>query len=105
MVVHSPGLRHSEDWPLLEAAVEKKLDDPEDFINWWREHVRGPGRHGNSRRTGIITSSDADALTGINEKQVSKWSKRLAKRDEYRAALYGVAHCQAMGVNPARELP
>lgn len=89
--------KRTKDWPLLERAVEKKLDDQEDFVRWWQESVRGPGRHGNSRRTGRITSEDALGLTGISEKQVSKWAKRLAKRDDYRGALYGVAYRQAMG--------
>lgn len=89
--------KRTKDWPLLERAVEKKLDDQEDFVNWWRDGV-GKGRPRKSNPERDYFSVDvATELTGITQPQVSKWSKRLQKREEYRAALYGVAYRQAMG--------
>lgn len=88
--------QRTKNWPLLESAVEKKLDDQEDFINWWRENVRGKGKRANNADPGYFVE-EAEQSTGITQQQVSKWAKRLSKRDEYRAALYGVAYRQAMG--------
>lgn len=92
--------KRTKDWPLLERAVEAKLDDQEDFVNWWREKVgvnHGAGRGKKNAERGSFSVAAAEAATGITQQQVSKWAKRLAKRDEYRGALYGVAYRQAMG--------
>jgi phage N-6-adenine-methyltransferase len=91
--------KRTKNWPLLESAVEKKLDDQEDFVNWWRENVsrNHGGKRIKSAERGTWNYETAEKLTGISSQQVSKWAKRLAKRDEYRAALYGVAYRQAMG--------
>jgi DNA N-6-adenine-methyltransferase (Dam) len=91
--------KRTKDWPLLERAVEKKLDDQQDFVNWWRGNVsknHGGDRSKNAdRRSWDIES--AATHTGITQQQVSKWAKRLAKRDEYRSALFSVAYKKAMG--------
>jgi phage N-6-adenine-methyltransferase len=92
--------KRTKDWPLLERAVEKKLDDQEDFVNWWRANVspnKGGDRQSGEKRGSALFVSEATELTGITQQQVSKWVKRLAKRDDYRGALYGVAYRQAMG--------
>lgn len=76
-----------DDWPLLERAIDSKLDDQEDFVNWWRENV-GKGRPKSITERQYFSVDQALEMTGITAPQVSKWAKRLAKRDEYRAALY-----------------
>jgi phage N-6-adenine-methyltransferase len=88
--------KRTKNWPLLETAVEKKLDDQEDFVNWWDAQVRGRGKRSNVVDPGLFVE-EAEQRTGITKQQVAKWAKRLQKRDEYRAALYGVAYRQAMG--------
>ena len=32
------------DWPMLEAAIEQKMKDQTEFIQWWKENVRDRGR-------------------------------------------------------------
>ena len=36
-----------KDWPMLEAAVEQKMEDQAKLVQWWKENVRRPGQpHG-----------------------------------------------------------
>jgi hypothetical protein len=30
-----------KDWPLLEQAVEAKIEEQAEFVEWWSESVRG----------------------------------------------------------------
>ena len=32
------------DWPMLEAAIEQKMKDQTEFVQWWKENVRDRGR-------------------------------------------------------------
>ncbi len=32
------------DWPMLEAAIEQKMQDQTEFIEWWKANVRDRGR-------------------------------------------------------------
>jgi hypothetical protein len=32
-----------KDWPMLEAAIEKKMEDQAEFLRWWDEKVRKKG--------------------------------------------------------------
>lgn len=72
-------------------AVDLKLDEQEEFVRWWAETVGV--RHGLNRHSvenadrGSLEKDDAEALTGISQQQVSRWRKKLQKREEYRAAL------------------
>ena len=76
------------DWPLLEKAVDEKLDEQEDFVEWWRVHVTARKGGGTKSQNGDLVSTDkAETLTGITKHQVSKWSTRLKRRDEYREQL------------------
>ncbi len=85
-----PTRARGKDWPTLEAAVEQKMEDQTEFVRWWREQVRGPGKT-NSRRSGGIDAPRAEELTGITNQQVSKWGQRLQDRETYRNLLYGQA--------------
>ena len=84
-----------KDWPTLETAVEQKLEDQAEFVRWWQEKVRGPGKT-NSRRPGIIDAPRAEELSGITFQQVSKWRARLKEPDKYREMLYGAAYKKAL---------
>ena len=79
-----------KNWPLLEQAVDAKIEQRAEFVGWWREKVRGPGK-ANSRRTGLFDCGKAEELTGITQQQVSKWAKRLKDLPAYRTRLYGAA--------------
>lgn len=87
--------KRMHDWPLLEQAVDQKIEEQIEFVQWWKDNVRGPGK-ANYSRPGIFGLDQAEELTGITKEQVSKWRKRLADRDKYRATLYGVAWKKAM---------
>lgn len=93
-----------KDWPTLEAAVDQKIEEQEEFVRWWREAVRGKGnpekkgRDLISAEQGQLNQPDAEELTGITHQQVSKWAKRLKQPDQYRSRLYGAAYKAAMMV-------
>lgn len=84
-----------QNWPLLETAVDHKMEEQEEFVRWWRENVRGPGKV-NSPRPGRIGMDDAENQTGITHQQVSKWATRLKDLPKYRAVLFGAAWRKAM---------
>lgn len=91
-----------KDWPLLQQAVEQKVEEQAEFVAWWQQTVspgQSPGRGGKSRadRGVIIDASKAEELTGISHQQVSRWRKALANRDKYRDKLYQAAWKKAMG--------
>jgi len=88
--------KRMKDWPLLERAVDEKVEEQAEFVRWWADTIRGKGKKRNNADPGYFVE-DAEKLTGISQQQVSKWAKRLQKPDEYRAALFGVAYRQAMG--------
>lgn len=89
-----------KDWPTLELAIEKKMEDQAEFVRWWAEKVsvrHGAGR-GNKKSAvrGTFSMADAEKFTGISNQQVSKWRKRLKEPDKYREMLYGAAYYKAM---------
>lgn len=87
------------DWPLLEEAVDAKLEEQREFVVWWRANVgvnHGAGRGKKNAVRGSFSVSDAEAETGITQQQVSKWNKRLGDKEKYRADLYGAAWRKAM---------
>lgn len=88
------------DWPLLEQAVDQKIEEQAEFVRWWDDNI-GPNK---GTRTDIVTdtvtklSADrAEELTGIGKMQVSRWRKRLKNIEGYRAKLYGKAYAEAFG--------
>jgi hypothetical protein len=101
--------KRTKDWPLLVAAVDKKLDDQEEFVQWWRRAVLRKGGNERSFPADIsvtaISAEKAYNETGISALQVCRWAKRLANREAYRAALYGPTYKKAMGeMDAASEL-
>lgn len=87
--------KRMHDWPTLEQAVEQKIEEQIEFVQWWRDNVRGKGQRGNSAGLGYFVEH-AEEVTGITHQQVSKWKKRLTDRDKYRSTIYGVAWKKAM---------
>lgn len=84
------------DWPLLEQAVDQKIEEQVEFVGWWAKNIRGKGKKSNNADPGYFVSQ-AEKLTGITQQQVSKWAKRLKAPEKYRAGLFGVAWKRAMG--------
>jgi len=75
------------DWPLLKTAVDQKMGDQAEYLGWWDENVRPAGQGRNNAARGYFSVSEAEAQTGIAQQQVSRWRKRLADPEAYRAAM------------------
>lgn len=89
-----------QDWPLLEQAVDQKVEEQVEFVRWWDDNIGA----NQGARTDIVTdtvtklSADrAEELTGIGKMQVSRWRKRLKDLTAYRVKLYGKAYAEAFG--------
>jgi hypothetical protein len=82
-----------KDWPSLEIAVEKKMEDQAEFVRWWDETVgarHGAGRgNKNNADQGCFSKEQAETQTGITQQQVSKWRRRLKEPEKYAEMLYG----------------
>lgn len=71
------------DWPLLQQAIAKKIEEQEEFVRWWDESVgvnHGAGR-GNKNNADLSSFSkdDAESLTGISQQQISRWHGSRAR--------------------------
>lgn len=91
-----------KDWPTLEAAIDQKIDQQREFIDWWQSNVsvrHRPGAAGinNGSVINSIPADQAEELTGISPMQVSRWRKRLNDLDKYRAQLFGAAYRKFWG--------
>ncbi len=87
-----------KNWPSLEIAIDKKMEDQTEFVRWWGETVT-PNRHNldpNRSPRPATSVEDAESLTGITKQQVSKWGQRLKDYERYRDLLYGHAYRKAM---------
>lgn len=84
-----------KDWPTLESAVEQKIEQQAEFVQWWRETVT-PNRAPDRNNRTVISRDEAEELTGITAMQVSRWAKRLTNREQYKEFLYGAAYRKAM---------
>lgn len=64
-------------------------------MRWWKETVsvrHGLNRHSvESADRGTLAMPDAESMTGITKQQVSRWRKKLQKREDYRIQLLGAA--------------
>jgi phage N-6-adenine-methyltransferase len=76
------------DWPLIEQAVDAKIADQREFVDWWDDTVRPAG---GDKRSGTISADralmiaeDAEARTGISHQLVSRWRNRLKDTAKYR---------------------
>jgi hypothetical protein len=76
-----------KNWPLVEEAIEAKIDDQVEFVRWWDERVRPAGRRAIIADREIISADDAEASTGVTPKQVSRWRKKLKDPKKYREAM------------------
>ena len=84
-------------WDLIPFwAKDAKIEDQEEFIRWWREHVRRDGRPGETvADRGLFSVENAEHVTGIANQQVSRWGKYLADKPKYRERLILAAYRKA----------
>jgi hypothetical protein len=89
--------RRLQDWPMLEKAVDIKIDEQRKFIGWRNAHIRGVGQpqRNADRSVGILSSKQITDFTGITEKQAERISAKLAEPEKYRERLLGAAYCAA----------
>lgn len=92
-----------KDWPLLEQAVDQKIEEQAEFVEWWRDSVQSrgnPAKKGEDLKNAdlrSLTLTEIEELTKISQQQVSKWAKRIEDAEAYRAKLYGKAWNEAFG--------
>jgi len=84
-----------QDWPLLLDAIDAKIEDQREFVQWWDETVRPAGQGKEITQYAVISRADAEDRTGIKQQQVSRWRKSLADADRYRKRLILAARRQA----------
>ena len=84
-----------KDWPLLEQAVDAKIEEQEEFVTWWGEKVRDKGERANVADHGHFVA-EAERLTGITKQLVSRWRTRLKNTAKYRERMI-VAACRGAG--------
>lgn len=75
-----------KNWPLVEEAIDRKIDDQVEFVGWWKANVRRPGQ-GNNPGPHYFSVDQAQNATGIRQPQVSKWGKRIADKQKYKDQL------------------
>lgn len=89
-----------KDWPLLEQAIDAKIEEQIEFVRWWDERVTA-GRNAqlkNSVVTDTVTTiaiEEAEKLTGFSKMQVSRIRKRLQDVEKYRDLVKGAAYKNA----------
>jgi phage N-6-adenine-methyltransferase len=95
--------RKVKNWPLLEEAVALKIADQRAFVQWWRENV-SVGHGGDRSKISDLRScsrQQAEALTGIQDGQVSRWRQLLAAPERYRERMIQAAYRAARLEAPA----
>lgn len=92
------------DWPLLERAVDEKIEEIDQFVKWWKRHVTIRQSQGDNQHRSVATppptsipADDATKQTGISKDQVKRWSNRLKEPEKFRVMLYYPAHRKAFG--------
>src|SRR5690606_21386468 len=90
-----------KDWPLLEQAVDMKIEEQTELVQWGADNVTtnkgGDRRSKDQTPRSALLVEDAEKLTGISHQQVSRIKKRLKDIQAYRAKLYGKAWAEAFG--------
>ena len=92
--------RKVKDWPLLNDAVDAKIEDQAEFVRWWDAKVRiNQGTRTDLNAERGLSRNIAEADTGISQQQVSRWRKSLADPAKYRDRLILAAYRKA-GLEP-----
>jgi ParB family chromosome partitioning protein len=79
--------RKVKDWPLVEQAVDEKIEQQQEFVDWWNTKVHHKGGErwlDNTDRGYQYSLDDAEKLTGIKQQQKSRFDKELKHKARYR---------------------
>lgn len=85
------------DWPLLEKAVNGKIEEIRQLLTWWDQSVRAAGNKPIIADSAIIDVAEASKITGVPDYQVSRWRTRIKSPDKFRASLYGPVYRKTFG--------
>jgi ParB family chromosome partitioning protein len=86
-------------WPLVEDAVDLKLEEQGDFVRWWAENVRSAGKPLIVADRATISAAEATQFGGYTKDQVARWNKKLKDYDKYRAQQI-LAAFKRLGIEP-----
>jgi hypothetical protein len=86
-----------KDWPLLEDAVDVKIEDQVQFVAWWGKTVTLRKHHAEDISYSLdlrntLPMKEAEEQTQIQNQTVSRWKLALAHEDQYRRRLMGAAY-------------
>ena len=73
--------RNAKNWPLLEEAVEHKMDEQAAFVECWRANVT-PHKTKvlkNQQNADLRSVETAELTCGITQQTVSRWARGLPK--------------------------
>ncbi len=84
-----------QDWPILEEAIDAKIEDQAEFVGWWDEKVRAAGNRPIVADRATIDVAAASTQTGVTKEQVSRWRKHLKDRAKYREKMILAAYRKA----------
>lgn len=73
------------EWDELEAALDTLVSHQIDFCGWWHENVRRKGGDGGWQSDVAVPRyrvEEAERLTGITKKRVSRWRKTLGVTED-----------------------
>ena len=59
--------RRTKDWPLLENAIDAKIEDQEEFVRWWHENVRSAGQGIVADRGQYSVEQAASVTAGLDD--------------------------------------
>ncbi len=83
-----------KDWPVLEKAVDGKIEEQGKFIVWRNGNIRGVGQPQKNGDCSVTKLSDQQItdISGVTKKQAERIADRLIQRDEYREYLLGTEY-------------
>jgi hypothetical protein len=88
------------EWVKIDAAVDEKIADQQEFVAWWDANVsirESPGRGGLKSNTILnsIPRVEAEKLTKVSQVQVSRWRGALRDIPAYREQSINAAYREA----------
>lgn len=101
LIVHQPELMRQEqakaeaiidygikirDWPLVAKAIEAKIEQQREFVEWWTARVSvrlNAGTQLTAEQRSTLSRTDAETHTGIRNQQVSRWRNALTNVERY----------------------
>ena len=93
------GQGESLSWPLLEQAVDAKIEEQEEFVRWWGGNVQTQGRKSRNPSSEISLSvTEAEKSTKISDGQVCRWRRHLGNKEKYRERIIVAGYWGAGGL-------